>query len=77
MAVLPAYEPHGSSRLAWIDPYGDTFFDEQAAEIAHGEALALLAECRDARGRAALGDLVEVLARCVRTPGSRVWCAGD
>nr|WP_239096214.1 hypothetical protein [Streptomyces sp. SID11385] len=76
-AALPAYAPHGSSWLARIDPYGDTLFNEQTAGIAHGEALALLAHCAEVRGRAALSDLAELLARCARTPGSWVWCMGD
>ncbi|MEH0421959.1 hypothetical protein [Streptomyces sp. B21-083] len=75
--ALSALDRHGSGKLGWVDPYGDTLFNEQEAEVARQEAVALAQPCTDERQRAALLDLAELLAACAGTPGSYLWFMGD
>ncbi|MEV7323147.1 hypothetical protein [Streptomyces sp. NPDC093970] len=76
-AALSGLDRHGSGKLGWVDPYGDTLFNEQEAEVARQEAAALAEGCGDARHKAALLDLAGLLDACAATPGSYVWFLGD
>ncbi|MEU4148697.1 hypothetical protein [Streptomyces sp. NPDC026659] len=75
--ALSPLDRHGSGKLGWVDPYGDTLFNEQEARIAHEEATALAQRCADERQKAALLDLAELLEACAATPGSYLWFMGD
>ncbi|MFE7672350.1 hypothetical protein ACFU5N_09030 [Streptomyces albidoflavus] len=75
--ALSSLDRHGSGKLAWVDPYGDTLFNEQEAQVAGEEAAALAKECDDQQQRAALVDLAELLEACAATPGSCLWFMGD
>ena len=75
--VLSTLDRHASGRLGWVDPYGDTLFNEQAAQAARLEVAALSHRCTDQREKAALHDLAEFLDVCAATPGSYVWFMGD
>ncbi|MEV6977466.1 hypothetical protein [Kitasatospora sp. NPDC093806] len=75
--VLEKLEANGSGRLSWVDPYGDTQFDEQEAEVALGEIPGLLRRCADASETAAVNDLAALLKACASTPGSCLWFIGD
>ncbi|MFI9103481.1 hypothetical protein ACIGXA_23445 [Streptomyces fildesensis] len=75
--ALDPYDPTGPGKLAWVDPYGDTLFNEQEAEVALREVAVLLPQCADGPQRAALQDLAELLAVCAATPGSYLWFIGD
>jgi hypothetical protein len=68
---------NSSGKLGWVDPYGDTLFNEQEAEVARQEVAALVHECSDERQRAALLDLDGLLEACAATPGSYLWFMGD
>ncbi|MGK5499182.1 hypothetical protein [Streptomyces sp. URMC 125] len=68
---------HGSDRLGWVDPYGDTLFNEQEAQVASQEVVALVRRCNDEWQKAALLDLAELLEACTATPGSYLWLMGD
>jgi hypothetical protein len=75
--ALSTLGPNSSGRLGWIDPYGDTLFNEQEAQAARQEVTALAQRCTDDRQRAALLDLAELLEACAATPGSYLWFMGD
>jgi hypothetical protein len=75
--ALSRLDRHGSGKLGWVDPYGDTLFNEQEAQVAGEEAAALVEGCADERQRAALLDLAELLGICAATPGSYLWFMGD
>ncbi|MCL7380378.1 hypothetical protein [Streptomyces sp. 35G-GA-8] len=60
-----------------MDPYGDTLFNEQAAQVACQEIAALTLRCADDQRKAALLDLAELLEACETTPGSDVLLMGD
>ncbi|MGW6207389.1 hypothetical protein ACWF9B_27600 [Streptomyces sp. NPDC055089] len=75
--ALSRLDRHDSGKLGWIDPYGDTLFNEQEAQVASGEAAALVNGCDDEGQRAALLDLAELLEACARTRGSYLWFMGD
>ncbi|WP_046495290.1 hypothetical protein [Streptomyces odonnellii] len=75
--ALSGLDRHGSGKLAWIDPYGDTLFNVQEAQVAGEEAAALAKGCEDEQHRAALLDLAELLEACAATPGSYLWFMGD
>ncbi|MEU0468734.1 hypothetical protein ABZ215_32430 [Amycolatopsis sp. NPDC006131] len=66
-----------TGRLSWVDPYGDTMFNEQVAEAAMPQVSALLRDCTDPAARAALTDLAGMLEACAATPGSYLWFMGD
>ncbi|MFI1439186.1 hypothetical protein [Streptomyces fructofermentans] len=75
--VMSTLDRHGSGRLGWVDPYGDTLFNEQEAAVARQEVTALAQGCTDAKQKAALVDLAELLEACAETPGSYLWFMGD
>ncbi|MFI9788429.1 hypothetical protein ACIHEI_33695 [Kitasatospora sp. NPDC051984] len=75
--ALSALVRHGSGKLGWVDPYGDTLFNEQEAEVARQEVTALLRGCAAERQRAALLDLDGLLEACAATPGSYLCFVGD
>ncbi|MFD4250173.1 hypothetical protein ACFWQL_10575 [Amycolatopsis thermoflava] len=66
-----------TGRLALVDPYGDTMFNEQEAEAALPQVAALLRDCADDSARAALTDLAGMLEACAATPGGYLWFMGD
>jgi hypothetical protein len=75
--ALSALDRHGSGKLRWVDPYGNTLFNEQEAQVARQEVAALTQMCTDDQQTAALLDLAELLDDCVATPGSYLWFMGD
>ncbi|MEU9663776.1 hypothetical protein [Streptomyces chartreusis] len=75
--VLSTLDWHGSGKLGWVDPYGDTLFNEQEAQVARQEVAALTQGCTDVQQKAALLDLAELLEVCAETPGSYLWFMGD
>ncbi len=75
--ALSTLDRHGPGKLGWVDPYGDTLFNEQEAQAARQEAGTLAQRCADEQQRAALLDLVELLEACAATPGSYLWFMGD
>jgi hypothetical protein len=75
--ALSTLDRHGSGKLGWVDPYGDTLFNEQEASIALQEVTALAQRCADERQKTALLDLAELLEACAATPGSHLWFMGD
>jgi hypothetical protein len=75
--ALSRLDRHGSGKLGWVDPYGDTLFNEQEAQVAGEEAAALVEGCDDEQQMAALLDLAELLEACAAAPGSYVWFMGD
>ncbi|MFB7908984.1 hypothetical protein ACFXPX_26550 [Kitasatospora sp. NPDC059146] len=76
-AALAAHTRPADHRLARIDPYGDTHFNEQDAAAAFEEATALLARCTTEPQRAAVRDLRNLLANCAAIPGSWLSLYGD
>lgn len=79
-ALAQALRPlgrHDSGKLGWVDPYGDTLFNEQEAEAARHEVAGLIQRCADERQKAALCDLAGLLELCAATPGSYLWFVGD
>jgi hypothetical protein len=75
--VLGTVDRRGSGKLSWVDPYGDTLFNEQEAQVARQEVAALTQRCTDEQQKTALLDLAEFLETCAATPGSYVWFIGD
>ncbi|MET8534630.1 hypothetical protein ABZV67_22560 [Streptomyces sp. NPDC005065] len=75
--VLSRLDRHGSGKLGWVDPYGDTLFNEQEAQVARQEVAVLAKGCDDEQQRAALLDLAELLEACAATAGSYLWFMGD
>ncbi|MEV5598095.1 hypothetical protein [Streptomyces sp. NPDC052496] len=75
--ALGPFDRSGPGKLAWVDPYGDTLFNEQEAHAALAEAALLIERCSDASQKAALHDLVALLEQCAATPGSCLWFMGD
>ncbi|MFH8747716.1 hypothetical protein ACH4GK_27970 [Streptomyces rimosus] len=75
--ALSPFVRTGPGKLAWVDPYGDTLFNEQEAQAALPEAAELIERCADASQKAALQDLAALLERCAATPGSYLWFMGD
>lgn len=75
--VLSTLDRHGSGRLGWVDPYGDTLFNEQEAQVARQEVAVLTKRCTDHQQKAALLDLAKLLDECAATPGSYLWFMGD
>ncbi|MFE7568958.1 hypothetical protein ACFU76_18670 [Streptomyces sp. NPDC057539] len=75
--TLGTLDRHGPGKLAWVDPYGDTLFNEQEAEFARQEIDALTLRCTDEHQMAALHDLATLLEECAATPGSYLWFIGD
>ncbi|MFG2822793.1 hypothetical protein ACGFX4_25600 [Kitasatospora sp. NPDC048365] len=74
LANLDVREP---GRLPQVDPYGDTQFNEQEAEVALGEIPGLLKRCTSEWQKAAVADLASLLKSCATTPGSYLWFIGD
>ncbi|MFI5526980.1 hypothetical protein ACIA8O_00330 [Kitasatospora sp. NPDC051853] len=74
LGLLNAKEP---GKLPWVDPYGDTMFNEQEAEAALTEIPGLLRRVAGPGQEAAVHDLAELLALCAATPGSYLWFMGD
>ncbi|MFE1307536.1 hypothetical protein [Streptomyces sp. NPDC058755] len=74
---LSTLDRHGSGKLGWVDPYGDTLFNDQEAQAARQEVDALIQRCADEQQKAALLDLAELLEACAATPGSYLWFIGD
>nr|WP_308430609.1 S1 RNA-binding domain-containing protein [Streptomyces aurantiogriseus] len=75
--ALSTLDRHSAGKLGWIDPYGDTLFNEQEAQAALQEVAALAQQCTDEHQKAALLDLAELLEACAATPGSYLWFIGD
>ncbi|MER7582710.1 hypothetical protein [Kitasatospora sp. NPDC097691] len=75
--ALAAHTRPADHRLGRIDPYGDTYLNEQDAAAAFEEATALLARCTTEAQRAAVRDLRNLLANCAAIPGSWIWFIGD
>ncbi|MER6441933.1 hypothetical protein ABT275_37205 [Streptomyces sp. NPDC001185] len=75
--MLSTLDRHDSGKLGWVDPYGDTLFNEQEAQVARQEVATLARECADDQQKAALVDLAELLEVCTATPGSYLWFIGD
>ncbi|MFH8573054.1 hypothetical protein [Streptomyces sp. NPDC017993] len=75
--ALNTLDRTGSGKLGWVDPYGDTLFNEQEAQVARQEVAALTQRCTDEQQKAALLDLAELLEACAATPGSYLWFMGD
>ncbi|MGW0601903.1 hypothetical protein ACWD11_32915 [Streptomyces sp. NPDC002776] len=75
--ALSTLDRHASGKLGWVDPYGDTLFNEQEAQVARQEAVVLAQTCTDEQQKAALLDLVVFLEGCAATPGSYLWFIGD
>jgi len=75
--VLDMVHGTDSGRLAQVDPYGDTLWNEQEAQAVIEEASRLLRRCTQDAHRAAVDDLVVMLQLCARTPGSHLWLMGD
>lgn len=75
--ALSALDRHGSGKLGWVDPYGDTLFNEQEAQVARQEVTTLTQGCTEDQQKAALVDLAELLEACAATPGSYLWFMGD
>ncbi|MFE3270832.1 hypothetical protein [Streptomyces sp. NPDC059215] len=75
--MLSTLDRHGSGKLGWVDPYGDTLFNEQEAQAARQEVATLTRECADDQQKAALLDLAELLEACTATPGSYLRFMGD
>ncbi len=75
--VLEMVRSAGSGRLAQVDPYGDTLWNEQEAAAVIEEASRLLRQCTEDAHRAAVDDLVVMLQLCARTAGSHLWLMGD
>jgi hypothetical protein len=75
--VLSTLDRRGSGKLAWVDPYGDTLFNEQEAQVARQEVSALTQRCSGDAQKVALLDLAELLETCAETPGSYLWFMGD
>lgn len=66
-----------AARSGGVDPYGNTFFNEQEADVALGEIDSLLRLCTGEWEKAAVHDLAELLRACRATPGSHLWFVGD
>jgi hypothetical protein len=75
--ALGALDRQSSGKLGWVDPYGDTLFNEQEARVAHQEVTVLIQQCTDEKQKAALLDLAQLLKTCAATPGSYLWFMGD
>jgi hypothetical protein len=75
--ALSPLDRHCSGKLGWVDPYGDTLFNEQEAQVARQEVATLIQRCIDEQQKAALRDLAELLEACATTPGSYLWFMGD
>lgn len=75
--VLDMVRSADNSRLARVDPYGDTLWNEQEAEVVIEEASSLLRRCTEDAQRAAVEDLVVMLRLCAPTSGSHLWFMGD
>ncbi|MET8646782.1 hypothetical protein ACWEQ2_31760 [Streptomyces sp. NPDC004096] len=74
---LSTLDRHGPGKLGWVDPYGDTLFNDQEARVARQEVDVLVRQCADTKEKAALLDLADLLEACAATPGSYVWFIGD
>ncbi|MFF9817691.1 hypothetical protein [Streptomyces sp. NPDC014006] len=75
--ALSTLDLHDAGPLGRVDPYGDTLFNEQEAQVAGHHVSALVRRCTDEGQKAALLDLAELLEACAATPGSYVWFVGD
>lgn len=75
--VLNTLHPTDTGKLALIDLYGDTQFNEQEAETALTEIPDLLRRCTTPEQTEAVHDLAEMLRACATTPGSYLWFVGD
>ena len=67
----------GDRRLAAIDPYGDTLYNEQQAAAALAEMAQLQGLCATDGEREAVRALRDMLAECARTAGSYLMFVGD
>jgi hypothetical protein len=74
--ALSRLELAESGKLGWVDPYGDTLFNEQEAQATVQEVGMLLHGCPDPAQVTALRDLAELLEACATTPGSYLWFIG-
>ncbi|MDQ0990542.1 hypothetical protein [Streptomyces sp. V3I7] len=75
--VLSGLHRRAPGKLAWVDPYGNTLFNEQEAQATLDEVAPLEQQCTDTRQKAALRDLTELLEACAATKGSYLWFVGD
>ncbi|MGW6709402.1 hypothetical protein ACWGDE_31575 [Streptomyces sp. NPDC054956] len=75
--VLATLKANGPGKLWWVDPYGDTMFNEQEAEAALQEIAGLLEKCTYETQTDAVRDLDAMLKACAATQGSYLWFIGD
>ncbi|MER5842301.1 MULTISPECIES: hypothetical protein [Streptomyces] len=75
--ALSTLARQNSGKLGRVDPYNDTLFNEQEAQVTRQEVAALVRACTDDQQKAALLDLAELLEACAATPGSYLWFMGD
>jgi len=75
--VLASLGRNGPGKLGWVDPYGNTVFNQQEAEAALREVPGLLQQCTSESQEAAVRDLAALLQSCATTPGSHLWFMGD
>ncbi|MFG2111209.1 hypothetical protein ACGFRB_00970 [Streptomyces sp. NPDC048718] len=66
------------NKALWdVDPYGNTLFGEQRAQVALGEVSDLLRRCAGPAQEAAVLNLERMLVYCASTPGTHLWFIGD
>ncbi|MFB7512793.1 hypothetical protein [Streptomyces sp. NPDC056144] len=75
--VLAKLKADGPDKLSWVDPYDNTLFNEQEAEVALREVDGLLQQCADESQVAAVHDLATLLKSCAATNGGYLWFIGD
>jgi hypothetical protein len=75
--VLARLDKEGPGKLCWVEPYGNTLFNDQEAEAALSEVPGLLQHCTSESQAAAVHDLAALLASCATRPGSYLWFIGD
>ena len=75
--ILAELDRNGPGKLCWVDPYGNTLFNEQEAEAALREVPRLLQQCTSESQAAAVHDLAALLKSCATKPGSHLWFIGD
>ncbi|MFJ5925533.1 hypothetical protein ACIQF6_23285 [Kitasatospora sp. NPDC092948] len=76
-SALSGLDLHHSGVLGRVDPYRDTAINEQEAELAGRQIVALIERCPTGPERAALLDLAAMLEACATTPGSYLVFIGD
>ncbi|MGX4735578.1 hypothetical protein [Kitasatospora griseola] len=75
--ALGGLDPHNSGVLGRVDPCRDTVINEQEAELAGRQIVALIERCPTEYQGSALLDLAAMLEACATTPGSYLWFIAD